>query len=335
MAEAGHAAYNDRFHKLARVPIQQVQGRKNQSYAGTGNRGIATTSKGNVSGGLSRVVKCYNCQGEWHMARQCTQPKRPRNAAMFKEKLMLAKAQKASQILDEEQADPGISKAPVAQQTIPQNLAFQTNNLDAYDSDCYNLSSIKHVIAKERIVIFMLDDEETLLLEEESRSNMLDKQNDPISIEKKIKISPIDYSTLNKIKCFVTQKELSAEQAFWLKHSSLFETLVTSHTPVRIEAPNELSKVTKDEVNDGVVVSCVVDIFLWRGDPLNPPPPASNLDPDDVIEVEDTIEPEDETVPASVHEVVYGRETAYALVEKKGKGDSSEFYQITGNIYTD
>ncbi|GJY82399.1 hypothetical protein Tco_0495775 [Tanacetum coccineum] len=90
---------------------------------------------------------------------------------------------------------------------------------------------------------------DTLILEEESRSKMLDKQNDPISIEKNIKISPIDYSKLNKIKeyfgkRFVTQKELSAEQAFWLKHSSLSETPVTSHTPVRIEAPSELPKVS-------------------------------------------------------------------------------------------
>ncbi|GKB72742.1 integrase, catalytic region, zinc finger, CCHC-type containing protein [Tanacetum coccineum] len=92
------------------------------------NRGIATTSKGNYAAGQPRVVKCYNCQGEGHMARQCTQPKRPRNVAWFKEKLMLAKAQEAGQILDEEQlaflADPGISEALVAQQTIPQNSAF-------------------------------------------------------------------------------------------------------------------------------------------------------------------------------------------------------------------
>ncbi|GJS21023.1 hypothetical protein Tco_0449655 [Tanacetum coccineum] len=38
-------------------------------------------------------------------------------------------------------------------------------------------------------------------------------------------------------------------------------------------------------------------------DPLNPSPPASDLESDDVIEVEDTVEPEDETVPASVHKV--------------------------------
>ncbi|GKA90604.1 putative reverse transcriptase domain-containing protein [Tanacetum coccineum] len=75
-----------------RVTVQQVQGRQTQSFIGTGNKGIATTSWGNYTAGQPRVVKCYNCQGEGHMARQCTQPKRTRNSAWFKEKLMLAEA---------------------------------------------------------------------------------------------------------------------------------------------------------------------------------------------------------------------------------------------------
>ncbi|GJX46337.1 retrovirus-related pol polyprotein from transposon TNT 1-94 [Tanacetum coccineum] len=111
------------------------------------------------------------------------------------------------------------------------------------------------VIAKEHEVIFVIDDEETLILEEKSRSKMLDKQNDPISIKQKINISPIDYSQLNNIKedfgkCFVTQKELSAEQAFCLKQSSIFETPVKSPTPVRIEASSELPK---SQENDMVI----------------------------------------------------------------------------------
>ncbi|GJU94622.1 hypothetical protein Tco_1319378 [Tanacetum coccineum] len=389
--------------------------RQSQSFAGTGNKGIATTSRGNYAVGQPKVVKCYNCQREGHMPN----------------------LRKRGQILDEEQlaflADPGILEAPVAHQIIPQNSAFQTEDLDAYDSDCDDLSSAKavlmanisscdpevlfeipnsdsypndminqdmqemqyseqtyiddfqdneihsdsniipysqylqesqdaiiqdtnssapndllvlslveqmtdhasyldnenqtnkmvneslttelkrykegvvifeqrlnvdlnkreklidsqmddlirnrnaklaafqheintlketlsnhriqpilydgSVIAKEHAVISIIDDEETLILEEEIRSNMLDKQNDPISIEKKIKISPIDYLKLNKIKedfgnRFVTKKELSVEQAFWLKHTSFSETSITSHTPVSVEAPSELPKVS-------------------------------------------------------------------------------------------
>ncbi|GKE87361.1 hypothetical protein Tco_1564836 [Tanacetum coccineum] len=100
-----------------------------------------------------------------------------------------------------------------------------------------------------------------------------------------------------------------------------------------------------------------------KEDPLNPPPPASYSEPEDVIEVEDTVEPEDETVLASVYEVgesstatflqeygdrllpglmrrdinslfgrmnslsrrLCGRETVHALVEKKGE-EKDEYY---------
>ncbi|GJV23383.1 retrovirus-related pol polyprotein from transposon TNT 1-94 [Tanacetum coccineum] len=74
-----------------------------QSYSGTGYKSNATSSGGNNASGQARVVKCYNCQGEGHMAKQCTQPKRPRNAAWYKEKAMFAEAQEAGQILDAEQ----------------------------------------------------------------------------------------------------------------------------------------------------------------------------------------------------------------------------------------
>ncbi|GJS21873.1 hypothetical protein Tco_0450505 [Tanacetum coccineum] len=83
------------------------------------------------------------------MARQCTQPKRPRNAAWYKEKAMLAEAQEAGQILDEEQlaflVDPGIPAAQ-AQTIIPHNVAFQTEDLDTYDSNCDDLSTAQAVL---------------------------------------------------------------------------------------------------------------------------------------------------------------------------------------------
>nr|GEV36818.1 hypothetical protein [Tanacetum cinerariifolium] len=104
----------------SRVIVQQVQGRQGQSYIGTGYKGNATSSEGNNVRGQTRIVKCYNCQGEGHIARQCTQPKRPRNAAWFKEKAMLAEAHKSSQIL--------------------------TKDIYAYDSDCDDVSTAKAIL---------------------------------------------------------------------------------------------------------------------------------------------------------------------------------------------
>ncbi|GJY36448.1 retrovirus-related pol polyprotein from transposon TNT 1-94 [Tanacetum coccineum] len=105
---------------------------------------------GNNAGGRARVVKCYNCQGEGHMARQCTQLKKPRNAAWFKDKAMLAEAQESGQILDEEQleflVDPCILDGQAAQKTIPNNVAFQTKDLDVYDSECDDVSNAKAVL---------------------------------------------------------------------------------------------------------------------------------------------------------------------------------------------
>ncbi|GJX63895.1 hypothetical protein Tco_0296795 [Tanacetum coccineum] len=133
-----------------RVIVQQVQGRQGQSYSSTGYKSNATSSRGNNASGQARFVKCYNFQGEAHMARQCTQPKRLRNAAWYKDKAMLAKDQEARQILDEEQlaflADPGVRDGQAVQKIIPNNAAFQTEDLDTYDSDCDDISNEKAVL---------------------------------------------------------------------------------------------------------------------------------------------------------------------------------------------
>ncbi|GKB35104.1 hypothetical protein Tco_0880046 [Tanacetum coccineum] len=104
-----------------RVTVQQVQGRQGQNYFGNTYKSNATSSRGNTTSGHARVVKCYNCQ----------------------------EAQEAGQILDEEQltflADPGIL-ADQAQTIIPHNDAFQTEDLDTYDSDCDDLSTAQAVL---------------------------------------------------------------------------------------------------------------------------------------------------------------------------------------------
>nr|GEU96860.1 hypothetical protein [Tanacetum cinerariifolium] len=298
-----------------RVTVQQVQGRQGQNSSGTTYKGNATSSRGNTTSGQARVVKCYNCQ------------------------------------------DPGIP-AGQAQTIIPHNAAFETEDLDTYDSDCDDLSNaqagntanisnygsdvisevpnsnnylndmanqkqmINHVnnwekankeqnnesitaeleIYKERVKTFeqrlnidlsnhekmidsqmddmikeklalkrkrmkptlydgivisekhvampVIDNEETLILEEDSRSKMSKKTKDPEVIAKKISHKPIDYEKLNRLtddfgKRFTLQQELSAEQAFWLCISN--PTIESSLPPVRVEVLSELPKSSVDK----------------------------------------------------------------------------------------
>ncbi|GJW78851.1 retrovirus-related pol polyprotein from transposon TNT 1-94 [Tanacetum coccineum] len=105
------------------------------------------------------------------------------------------------------------------------------------------------VIAKETNVISITDSEETLMLEEESRSKMLLKQSDPKVLEKKVNIKPINYAELNRLsedfsKRFVPQQELSDEQAYRLQTSHP-NTDQSASSPVKIKAPQELPKYVK------------------------------------------------------------------------------------------
>nr|GEU60239.1 hypothetical protein [Tanacetum cinerariifolium] len=75
------------------------------------------------------------------------------------------------------------------------------------------------VISNKHVVMLVIDDEETLILEEVSRSNMSEKEKDPKAIKQNISHKPIDYVKVNKLyedfgKSFVPQPELSADEAF-------------------------------------------------------------------------------------------------------------------------
>nr|GEZ23668.1 hypothetical protein [Tanacetum cinerariifolium] len=85
-----------------------------KTSSNTRNQATIQDGRGNNASGQARVVKCYNCQGEGHMARQFTQPKKPRNEACYKDKAMLAEA--------------------------------RTEDLDTYDSDCDDVSNAKAVL---------------------------------------------------------------------------------------------------------------------------------------------------------------------------------------------
>ncbi|GKE69389.1 hypothetical protein Tco_1527461 [Tanacetum coccineum] len=119
------------------------------------------------------------------MARQCTQPMRPRNSAWFKEKMLLVQAQESGQVLDEEQfaflADPVVTYVQDTQTIITHNAAFQTDDLDSYDSDCDDISSAK------AILMANLSSYGSNVLSEESKEKEKKYMDKEIDLEKQIK----------------------------------------------------------------------------------------------------------------------------------------------------
>nr|GFC91653.1 retrovirus-related Pol polyprotein from transposon TNT 1-94 [Tanacetum cinerariifolium] len=102
-------------------------------YGEAQNR-IGNVNQGQARLGQARTVKCYNCNGTCHIARNCTQPKRPQNSEYFKDKMQLMHAQENGVALDAEQLlflaggpdnafDDDVDEHPV------QDLAFNVDNV--------------------------------------------------------------------------------------------------------------------------------------------------------------------------------------------------------------
>nr|GEV14233.1 retrovirus-related Pol polyprotein from transposon TNT 1-94 [Tanacetum cinerariifolium] len=127
-----------------RVTIQPIQGRQNHMLAGS-SRPFASGS--GCTSGRQRAIVRYNCKGEGHMAKQCTKPKRKRDAEWFKDKVLLVQAQANGHVLQEDEldflADPGTTETSTNQTVVTTNAAYQADDLDAYDSYCDELNSTK------------------------------------------------------------------------------------------------------------------------------------------------------------------------------------------------
>nr|GFD01755.1 hypothetical protein [Tanacetum cinerariifolium] len=105
------------------------------------------TSGSGGAPGKQRVIVCYNYKGEGYMSKQCTKPKRKQDAEWFKDKVLLVQAQANGQVLQEDEleflADPGTAESSSNQTVVTNNAAYQADDLDAYDSDCDEINSVK------------------------------------------------------------------------------------------------------------------------------------------------------------------------------------------------
>nr|GEV85851.1 hypothetical protein [Tanacetum cinerariifolium] len=247
-----------------RVTVQPFKGRQSLFAAGTSGTRANILGIGRNNSGQQRVVKCFNCQGEGYMARHkvlneeelefladpvvaegpVTQTVITYNAAYqaddlnaydsdcddfstTKAVLMANLSSYGSDVLSEDTNSSAQQDAMIL--FLFKQLSNQVTNCNKVNKD--------NLIANESLS-FIRD----LMLEEESRSKMFLKQNDPKVLEKKVNINSINYVELNRLsknfgKRFVPQQELSDEQAFRLQTSH-----PNTNSLVKIKAPWELPK---------------------------------------------------------------------------------------------
>nr|GEV70290.1 retrovirus-related Pol polyprotein from transposon TNT 1-94 [Tanacetum cinerariifolium] len=237
-----------------------LQGRQN-SYAPctSGTRANSLGTRGNYSG-QQRIVNCFNCQGEGHMARECLKSKRKRDVTWFREKVLLVKAQGND---DLDAYDSDCDEISTAKVVLMANLSSYESDVLSEEKEAKNIdteiSMEKKVKELDNIVCKMGQSAQTVhmltklqVFYDNNLKQALGFQN-PFYLkkaqqirpmlydEKKVNTKPIDYVELNQLsedfgKRFVPQQELSDEQAL---HHIIDQS---ASSPVKIEAPRELYK---------------------------------------------------------------------------------------------
>ncbi|GJR90100.1 retrovirus-related pol polyprotein from transposon TNT 1-94 [Tanacetum coccineum] len=141
-----------------RVVVQDVRGRYNANNQGKPfqrNNTRGNVVAGNVGGqnrggiinpGPAKPIKCYNCNGLGHIARECPRPKRLQDSDYFKDKMLLMQAQENGAVLDEEQSlflageqvtnfDEDVDNSPENDLALNVDHVFEADECDAFDSD--------------------------------------------------------------------------------------------------------------------------------------------------------------------------------------------------------
>ncbi|GJV20672.1 hypothetical protein Tco_1369692 [Tanacetum coccineum] len=197
----------------------------------------------------------YNCNGVGHIARNYTQPKRPQNSDYFKDKMLLMQAQENGVVLDEEELlfladecdafDSDVDDEPTAQSIFMANLSsVGSANPQAGPSNASILSEVydqktktalganpfylrqakkaqlalydgDELLKPHHVPVIVSTSEEKLELAEATRNKLHVKMNDSIRVEKRVNITPPNFSKENFMATFTHQTQLTPVQVFW------------------------------------------------------------------------------------------------------------------------
>ncbi|GJV45052.1 retrovirus-related pol polyprotein from transposon TNT 1-94 [Tanacetum coccineum] len=124
-----------------------------QTSLAVGTTRTYTLGASGSNSGKQRTVICYNCKGEGHMSKQCTKPKRKQDDSWFKDKVLLT--------------------------VITHNVAYQVDDLDAYDSDWDELNTAK-VALMVNLSQYGLDALDEVHNHDNMNNNMLDQYVQPM-----------------------------------------------------------------------------------------------------------------------------------------------------------
>nr|GEW42135.1 hypothetical protein [Tanacetum cinerariifolium] len=212
------------------------------------------------------------------------------NNERFKDKVLLVQAQANGQVLHEEEleflADPRIAETQSTQYVVTNIVAYQADDLDAYDSDCdeYNFAKIALMVNLSHYGSDNLAEDNKNV--NEFLTAELKRYNDQVKILKEqnnvdkasescahsLEIDTLKYILFEHLKekeSLEQKTELSAEQAFWSQYSgnskkpnlSLKEietiNIELDHRVTKLVAENKHLKQTYKQLCDSIKSSCV------------------------------------------------------------------------------